>query len=730
MFKKLTIMFGIILLVSTALYAKTDKIGLVINKDLYPLIKPSIDQYIAELKTIEQVDVVWVETSFGADRNKYKEVWDAVKAAYDTDAIDGVTFIGDLPIVDCGTCSYNPNPQCDLYYMDMDANAFSGSGPEFSSYSGSGPEIWMTRIMSSYFESPTGMSEDKIVNDYFARVSERMHGGLVDEDTSYCIMGQDNHWSGIDNEMSGAFYYTNEEQHLVNGSGCNATIWKNEMEEGHEYFFVFCHSNYNMHQMSGTASISTQYSADCKVIFGNMYACLNSRYDYANMVAAYALLGKGLNFTGCGKSGSIMPGHFDTYTEPMNDPDNLIGDAWKIWWQNDGQDCMSWTSAMVMEGVGTLQLRPYASGPYLTVAYPGGGEELEQGKTYEFKWGSNVNEKVKVELMQGGSVAKELAASMDNLGLLEVEITTDFEVGTDYKLKVTTLGTENLVAESKENFSIIGEYIIAEFPHVQDFDDMDPSLTRGLSEKWEQLDGDDFDWIVLNGPTPSSQYGSTGPTADHTSGTGNYVYVEASTPNSPEKTTKMISPKFKLNVLNNPTLVFWANMQSDSNTMGNLYVDIEVDGDLKEGVIHLKDDHGKEWFEVKQDLSQYKGERVRFIFRGTTGQTWCGDMGVDDFTVDGGTPIKSEIIKLPSSYNMHYFGSQLHFEVPKSISRKQVSVKLYNLQGKLIHTLAEGKLKAGYHVVNMSSLPISTGVYLCKMKAGDFNKTVKVPLAK
>lgn len=101
----------------------------------------------------------------------------------------------------------------------------------------------------------------------------------------------------------------------------------------------------------------------------------------------------------------------------------------------------------------------------------------------------------------------------------------------------------------------------------------------------------------------------------------------------------MISPKFNLKMLTAPELTFWCHMLSDSNTMGNLYVDIEVDGVLKEGAVHLKDDHGKEWFEVKQDLSQYVGERVKFILRGITGSSWCGDMAVDDFKIDGPTPI-------------------------------------------------------------------------------------------
>ncbi len=111
------------------------------------------------------------------------------------------------------------------------------------------------------------------------------------------------------------------------------------------------------------------------------------------------------------------------------------------------------------------------------------------------------------------------------------------------------------------------------------------SLTTGavsLRDYWEQQEDDDFDWIVQSGPTPSQQYESTGPTGDHTSGNGNYVYVEASTPNNPSKKTNMLSPVFDFGYLKKPSLTFWAHMKSDSNTMGDLYVDICEDGTWKE----------------------------------------------------------------------------------------------------------------------------------------------------
>lgn len=219
----------------------------------------------------------------------------------------------------------------------------------------------MTRITSSYFEDKIDKSEDEIVIDYFANVSERMHGGLVDEDTSMFCMGDDgvSYWAGIDDEHVDEMYYTNNEIFLERQGENTKTNWLDGLNKGHEYFMVYNHSNYNMHQTSPSCKIGDLYTSEGDIRFGMMFACLNSRLDYANMVAAYGLLNKGLLCYGAGKSGSIKPGHFHYYNDPLHEEGNLFGDALKQWWQDDGIDQMDWGSANVVEGVGTLQLKPY-----------------------------------------------------------------------------------------------------------------------------------------------------------------------------------------------------------------------------------------------------------------------------------------------------------------------------------------------------------------------------------
>ncbi len=685
---------------------------------MYSSIQNSISTYIADINSIEKKDV-WLEKDNFDDTNTPQELKEALKAHYQDDNLEGAILIGDLPIA-----KYSMSGEtCDLYYMDLNGS-WSGTGSTFSNHSGNKEgEIWISRITASVLESYFD-DETTMVNEYFAKVTKRMHGQDPME-RKYVIAGQKSEWGGLEAENQGDLGY--DPSNIDKYTGSCGSQWGAALVDGREYGFVYSHSSATMHAIG--YNISKQASDDMDCRFFNSYACSNALITRANMCGAYALADAGLICVGSSKSGSMCPGSFRAYNRPLGEGKSF-GDAFLDWFNEEGIQNASWHYGMHLQGAGTLVLEKYASGPYITVNSPNGGEEWEQGNTYTIKWGSNVSGNVKIELLKGGAVDKTLAADVANNGEFDVEVTVDFTVGADYKIKITSLDNDTVLSESVENFSIIAEYIIADFPHIQDFDDMETDGTRPLSEKWEQLDGDDFDWLVFTGPTPSNQYESTGPTADHTSGTGNYVYVEASSPNNPDKKTMMISPKFNLNLLNKPELTFWCHMQSDSNTMGNLYIDIEVDGVLKEGVVHLKDDHGADWFEVIQDLSQYKGERVRFILRGITGSSWCGDMAVDDFKVTHESTGIKGLVTLPKNYALTYNGSRIVFNIPEYADKKPVSIKLYSIQGKLIHTLVKGPVGVGYHSIPLEKHNFGSGLYFCRMVAGDFIKTRRVLLKK
>ncbi len=154
-----------------------------------------------------------------------------------------------------------------------------------------------------------------------------------------------------------------------------------------------------------------------------------------------------------------------------------------------------------------------------------------------------------------------------------------------------------------------------------------------MPEGWLNTSGDDFDWTIISGPTPSTQ---TGPSGDHTTGSGYYIYTEG-TYNNPYFQADLISPVFDLSSLNDVELRFWYHMWDNGNNhMGTLHLDVLLNEVWIEDVMTpISGDQGDQWFEQVVDLSVYDGETIKFRFRGITGADYFSDICIDDFSIDG-----------------------------------------------------------------------------------------------
>ena len=87
-----------------------------------------------------------------------------------------------------------------------------------------------------------------------------------------------------------------------------------------------------------------------------------------------------------------------------------------------------WGDPLTCLAIGNLE-------PFIAVTSPSGGEEIEQNTTHLIRWSDNIPGNVKIELLKGGSVASELAASTPSSGSFEWVVTTAVAVGTDYKVQ-------------------------------------------------------------------------------------------------------------------------------------------------------------------------------------------------------------------------------------------------------------------------------------------------------
>ena len=60
----------------------------------------------------------------------------------------------------------------------------------------------------------------------------------------------------------------------------------------------------------------------------------------------------------------------------------------------------------------------------------------------------------------------------------------------------------------------------------------------------------------------------------------------------------------------------------------------------------------------------------------------------------------------------------------------EVSIQIYNLQGRVVETLVGGYMEAGYHSVTWNADNFSSGVYFVKMTTGNHISTQKLLLVK
>ena len=104
---------------------------------------------------------------------------------------------------------------------------------------------------------------------------------------------------------------------------------------------------------------------------------------------------------------------------------------------------------------------------------------------------------------------------------------------------------------------------------------------------------------------------------------------------------------------------------------------------------------------------------------------------IDDFKVEGVLEANNTIIP-PVSYDLKFYRSKIYFQVPNSIGKTPVKITLFNSQGKAVRTLVNDQLTAGSYSVSMERYNnnLAAGLYLCRMEAGSFTKTINVAITK
>ncbi|KAK3090552.1 hypothetical protein FSP39_012634 [Pinctada imbricata] len=144
---------------------------------------------------------------------------------------------------------------------------------------------------------------------------------------------------------------------------------------------------------------------------------------------------------------------------------------------------------------------------------------------------------------------------------------------------------------------------------------------------WKQSTSDDFDWTRGVGETQSS---STGPSGDHTSGSGHYMYTEASSPRNPGDVAELVSKTLPAN--QEYCFSMWYNMYGSS--MGRLSVYTQH-GTKKSTVLTKSGDQGSSWHSYRVTIPLQTTPFTVHI-AGTRGSGYYSDMAIDDVRIDEG----------------------------------------------------------------------------------------------
>ncbi|XP_042070700.1 zonadhesin [Haplochromis burtoni] len=141
--------------------------------------------------------------------------------------------------------------------------------------------------------------------------------------------------------------------------------------------------------------------------------------------------------------------------------------------------------------------------------------------------------------------------------------------------------------------------------------------------QWNQMITDAFDWTRQSGSTPTI---NTGPSSDHTTGGGHYLYIDANSASYGD-TARFISSECSDS--GPQCLQFWYHMYGSADTMG-LHVYL-LQNRIANQIWRKQNDQGNMWHLAQVDITAT--DTFQIIFEGRRGSNTQSDVAVDDVSL-------------------------------------------------------------------------------------------------
>jgi len=339
-------------------------------------------------------------------------------------------------------------------------------------------------------------------------------------------------------------------------------------------------------------------------------------------------------------------------------------------------------------------------------------------------------------------IYKRNANSFDTLGMInasgsvyyaQIDTLTPFIVGDSIEYYIVAIDNSPVHNKSTYPFNTTIKFKIYSsppppgcvtpisiYPYNQNFENgfivgSGTSSSPGiLPSSWIRLPsgGSNYMWMVKAGSTPSS---ATGPSGDHTSGNGVYLYAEGSYGSS-QSQALLLMPCIDINQIQVPYLDFYYHMFGAD--VGELHVDIYYGGNWHSDIMPpIIGNQNNVWHKVSINLTPYKSI-TQIRFRAIRGSSFYSDIAIDDIKIwqppayDAGmisinSPVSPASVGLQNIYmSFKNYGSEILNKVHVNWSVNQVLQSPYLWTGTLLPGNSADSILIGQVNFNSGPTPI------------------------
>ena len=203
----------------------------------------------------------------------------------------------------------------------------------------------------------------------------------------------------------------------------------------------------------------------------------------------------------------------------------------------------------------------------------------------------------------------------------------------------------------KTNCTIVTAPFIEEFSdQVEWVSPIWPDQNGEIQDCWVRTDSTDYFWSGAQ--DAFNHYPNTGPSADHTNGSGGYAFARSAAPFSSTANTTLRTPVINLDTLHSPVLSFWYHMFGSEIEKLEVYLWSKANNSLTK-IVTLNGEQqasaSAAWKQKQVNLTAYEGDTIQLEFKASRngsgfGTAFRAAIAIDDITIDETTSCPTPLV--------------------------------------------------------------------------------------